>query len=176
MSTEVMRDSVLAEGVPELTQLGKRLEILRIERGVSKQHLARHAGTSRQQLWRVMTGKSELTSSLRDRLASALAVAPDDLNGDIGLRTGTYVAGSTQAVMALSERLPALPATAPTVHDYLDATVHLAATLRTLPTGDGGRRLKRALLNAVEDLAVEAERPLPLDYSEIRRLVLAGEL
>ena len=74
MSTEVMRDSVLAEGVPELTRLGKRLEILRIERGVSKQRLARHAGTSRQQLWRVMTGKSELTSSLRERLASALEV------------------------------------------------------------------------------------------------------
>src|SRR3954462_11510217 len=59
------------QGVPEFTELGKRLEILRIERGVSKQRLARHAGTSRQQLWRVMTGKSELTSSLRDRLATA---------------------------------------------------------------------------------------------------------
>src|SRR3954470_9070439 len=74
MSTEVLRDFDPAEGVPELPPLGKRLEILRIERGVSKQRLARHAGTSRQQLWRVMTGKSELTSSLRDRLASALAV------------------------------------------------------------------------------------------------------
>src|SRR3954462_10726849 len=62
------------QGVPEFTELGKRLEILRIERGVSKQRLARHAGTSRQQLWRVMTGKSELTSSLRERLASALSV------------------------------------------------------------------------------------------------------
>src|SRR5512132_2375607 len=74
MSTEALLDSTLPEGAPELTALGKRLEILRIERGVSKQRLARHAGTSRQQLWRVMTGKSELTSSLRDRLAAALAV------------------------------------------------------------------------------------------------------
>jgi hypothetical protein len=48
--------------------------------------------------------------------------------------------------------------------------------LRTLPEGDAGRRLKRALLNAVEDLAVEASQPLPVDFSEIRRRVLAGEL
>src|SRR3982751_4307642 len=84
MSTEVLADVLLsdglADGAPELTQLGKRLEILRIERGVSKQHLARHAGTSRQQLWRVMTGKSELTSSLRDRLAFALSVEPAALS------------------------------------------------------------------------------------------------
>src|ERR671921_2663641 len=84
MSTEAIADVLLteglAEGAPELTQLGKRLEILRIERGVSKQHLARHAGTSRQQLWRVMTGKSELTSSLKERLAGALSVDPSMLS------------------------------------------------------------------------------------------------
>jgi hypothetical protein len=49
-------------------------------------------------------------------------------------------------------------------------------TLATLPSGDEGRRLKRALLNALEDLAVEASRALPADYSDIRRRVLAGEL
>src|SRR3569832_2109298 len=84
MSTDAIEDVLLAdglaEGAPELTQLGKRLEILRIERGVSKQHLARHAGTSRQQLWRVMTGKSELTSSLKERLAGALSVDPSQLS------------------------------------------------------------------------------------------------
>src|SRR5437868_9739603 len=79
MSTQALLDSTLPEGVPELTELGKRLEILRIERGVSKQRLARYAGTSRQQLWRVMTGKSELTNSLRDRLATALAIEPATL-------------------------------------------------------------------------------------------------
>src|SRR6476659_6958781 len=80
MSTEVEHAEDLSEGIAELTALGKRLEILRIERGVSKQRLARHAGTSRQQLWRVMTGKSELTSSLRERLAFALAVEPAALS------------------------------------------------------------------------------------------------
>jgi transcriptional regulator with XRE-family HTH domain len=170
MSTEVLHELMALEGAPELTTLGKRLEILRIERGVSKQRLARHAGTSRQQLWRVMTGKSELTSSLRDRLAVALAVEPRAL-------TSTPESPAASAPMGSQFGFPAtLPASAPTVSDYLVDAAHVAATLRTLPSGDGGRRLKRALLNAVEDLAVEAGQPLPLDYSEIRRRVLAGEL
>jgi len=171
MSTEVMDDSLVAAGVPELTQLGKRLEILRIERGVSKQRLARHAGTSRQQLWRVMTGKSELTSSLRERLALALSVEPAILSG----AASAAPMASTTIESSFGYR-PTLPTTAPSVSDYLVDAEHLATTIRTLPSGDGGRRLKRALLNAVEDLAVEAGQALPIDYSEIRRRVLAGEL
>ena len=66
------------ESFVELTPVGKQIEMLRIQRGLSKQHLARYAGTSRQQLWRVMTGKSELTSSLRHRLAEALHVDAAD--------------------------------------------------------------------------------------------------
>jgi transcriptional regulator with XRE-family HTH domain len=164
MSTEVLRDPTLTEGAPELTTLGKRLEILRIERGISKQHLARHAGTSRQQLWRVMTGKSELTSSLRERLAFALSVDTHTLyNG--GQRDDGY-GPSTVAALSVS----------PTLNDYLTNPALLAATLRTLPSGDGGRRLKRSLLNTLEDLAVEGGHMLPLDYSEIRRQVISGEL
>jgi hypothetical protein len=171
MSTEVLPESELAEGVPELTALGKRLEILRIERGVSKQRLARHAGTSRQQLWRVMTGKSELTSSLRERLAIALAVEPAALSSALSSTAGSAVATTLFAMSTTG-----IPFTPATVSDYLTDPAHVVATLRTLPSGDGGRRLKRALLNAVEDLAVEAGDSLPLDYSEIRRRVLAGEL
>lgn len=155
MATEAARATPLEDiGAAELTQLGKRIEILRIERGRSKQQLARHASTSRQQLWRVMTGKSELTTALRDRLAAALAV-------DVALLAHgeSIVSGA------------AIP-----VDDYLTEPHHLAATLRTLPAGDGGRRLKRALLNALEDLAVETSRVLPIDYAEIHRRVLAGEL
>jgi Predicted transcriptional regulators len=174
MSTEAIADVVLAdgfaEGAPELTQLGKRLEILRIERGVSKQHLARHAGTSRQQLWRVMTGKSELTSSLRDRLAFALSVEPATLSQ----LAPAPMPRHADAAMSFG---PFTPSTStPTMSDYLTDAQHLAATIQTLPAGDGGRRLKRALLNAVEDLAVEAGVALPIAYSEIRRRVLAGEL
>src|SRR5215216_1844770 len=61
---------------PELTALGKAIEMLRIERGLAKQHLARAAGISRQQLWRVMTGKSELTNTLAGRLTTALGGEP----------------------------------------------------------------------------------------------------
>ena len=155
-------------GAAELTPLGKRIEILRIERGRSKQQLARHAGTSRQQLWRVMTGKSELTTALSDRLAAALAV-------DVAL----IVHGESTTTGALAFATSATAAAGGStisVSDYLTEPHHLAVTLRTLPSGDGGRRLKRALLNALEDLAVETSRALPIDYSDIHRRVLAGEL
>ncbi len=172
MSTQVVQDEEPSEGIPELTPLGKRVEILRIERGVSKQKLARHAGTSRQQLWRVMTGKSALTTSLRERLATALAVESKTLVS--GLQVSAHLQSTTAWT---STTLADVTANAPaTVADYLTDAQYLAATLRTLPGGDGGRRLKRALLNALEDLAVETGRALPTDYSEIHRRVLAGEL
>lgn len=170
MSTESVADHALSHGVPELTSLGKRLEILRIERGISKQRLARHAGTSRQQLWRVMTGKCDLTSSLRDRLASALEIDPTHL-----VNLGTAATTQTFSLAAGTVETARF-ASPPTLMDFLTDATHLAATLRTLPTGDAGRRLKRALLNAVEDLAVEAGQPLTLAYSELRRSVLHGEI
>src|SRR5580765_5207002 len=80
MSTRRNRpEAESAAGFPELTPLGKHIEVLRIGRGLSKQHLARFAGTSRQQLWRVMTGKSDLTDALRQRLAHALQVETAEL-------------------------------------------------------------------------------------------------
>jgi len=172
MSTDEMLETVMPEGFPELTSLGKRLEILRIERGISKQRLARHAGTSRQQLWRVMTGKSELTSSLRERLAGALSVDPGSLSSN-----QTHSTSQTFALAATAlPSTPVVTADAPSITLYLTEPAHLVATLRTLPSGDAGRRLKRALLNALEDLAVEGGLTLPSDYSEIRRHVVAGEL
>jgi transcriptional regulator with XRE-family HTH domain len=153
------------EASADLTALGKHLEILRIQRGLSKQGLARTAGTSRQQLWRVMTGKSELTSSLKQRLAGALAVEP----------TALASTSSTHADSTYSVYSPA-PTPALTMVDYLVDSQHLATTLRTLPAGDGGRRLKRALLTAIEDFAAETGQALPVDFSEIQRRVLAGEL
>jgi transcriptional regulator with XRE-family HTH domain len=168
-----MLETALPEGFPELTALGKRLEILRIERGISKQRLARHAGTSRQQLWRVMTGKSELTSSLRDRLAGALSVEPAFLSPAAGIPAShTFSLAATALPIATAGPI----GEAPTIAHYLTNPAHLAATLRTLPSGDAGRRLKRALLNALEDLSVESALALPPDFSEIRRRVLSGEL
>ena len=171
----MLLDSMLPEGAPELTSLGKRLEFLRIERGISKQHLAKHAGTSRQQLWRVMTGKSELTSSLKERLAGALAVDPSILSAASAVPQSQTFALAATVTSPFSG--PVVGESAPpTIRDYLNDPSLLTATLRTLPSGDSGRRLKRALLNALEDLAVEAAHALPPDYSEIRRRVLAGEL
>jgi transcriptional regulator with XRE-family HTH domain len=168
MSTETASNPDAQSGHGALTPLGLRLEILRLERGLSKQRLAQRARTSRQQLWRVMTGKSELTGSLRDRLAEALAVDPAAFATNDSPRAGGSIA---PAHLSASVQLAAL-----TVTDYLTDAEHVMATLRTLPSGDGGRRLKRALLNALEDLAVDAGGALPVDYTEIRRRVLAGEL
>src|SRR5690349_25025928 len=72
MSTDGENSELNVAGAPELTPLGKRIELLRLERRMSKRVLAQRAGTSRQQLWRVMTGKSELTSSLCARLSEVL--------------------------------------------------------------------------------------------------------
>ncbi len=172
MSTQGPRDFPFPEGAPELTPLGKRIEILRIERGISKQRLARQAGTSRQQLWRVMTGKSDLTGSLRDRLALALGVHAATLSHASAALAHARNTGAPSRTLDA----PLLSIPGATVSEYLANAGYVAETIRTLPGGDGGRFLKRALLNALEDLALQAERALPLDYSEIRRRVLAGEL
>lgn len=171
MSTQAQPEITPRESAAELTLLGKRLEILRIERGVSKQHLARHAGTSRQQLWRVMTGKSELTNSLRERLASALSIEPSSLTSNAGVSTQSFAIGFGSTSTSAARDLPSF-----TIADYLTHAELITATLCTLPTGDSGRRLKRALLNTLEDLAVETSQALPPEYSEIHRRVLAGEL
>ncbi len=165
MATEV-REIILDDaGAAELTTLGKRVEILRIERGLSKQRLARHAGTSRQQLWRVMTGKSELTPSLRERLASALAVESAVIAS--GARRDTN--GAAHGV-GLGTALPV------TIAEYLADPHHIAATLRTLPSGDAGLRLRRALLGTLADLAAEGGHAVPTDVLDPHRGGLAGEI
>ena len=170
MSTAHSSAFPLEPSSQELTALGKRLEMFRIERGVSKQLVARRAGTSRQQLWRVMTGRSELTSSLRERLASALSVEPSALSPTS--IANAAASESTARETGTSAQVLVTPAT---VAHYLADSRFLAATLQTLPSDEGGRRLKRALLNAVEDLALESGCALPSEHSDIRRRVLAGE-
>jgi transcriptional regulator with XRE-family HTH domain len=156
---ETFDDSASAD----LTPLGMRLEIFRIQRGLSKQGLARSAKTSRQQLWRVMTGKSELTASLRQRLADALecdsnAITPLDLT--TGEHEG-YRRATGQAA---------------TFTEYLANSHHLTTTLGTLPSGESGRQLKRALLHSLETLAVNSGHALPEHFAVIHRRVEAGEL
>lgn len=153
-------------GAPELTALGKRLELLRIERGLSKQLLARLAGTSRQQLWRVMTGKSELTTALCQRLAEVLQVDARVLRDWCGGPNIRFYSDGTGPV-------PAPPAT---LESYASDVASLAATLHTLPGGEVGRRLKREFLNCVEVVAAEAGLRLSPAFFELRGRVINGEL
>jgi transcriptional regulator with XRE-family HTH domain len=148
-------------GAPELTELGKRIEMLRIDRGISKQYLARFADTSRQQLWRVMTGKSELTLALRSRIAEALNVQPSELDGRWPTTRSTTLLASAPAREFAG---------------YIADSTAIAATLSTLPAGDAGRVLKRRLLDTLEDLAIAERRPLDSAFFELRRRVLAGQL
>jgi transcriptional regulator with XRE-family HTH domain len=152
----------IASGPPGLTELGKRIEMLRIERGLSKQHLARHAGTSRQQLWRVMTGKSELTPTLRLRIADALNVAAPELAPGLARPRTSSSAAAAGAP--------------PTVVEYVANPDAVTRTLATMPAGAHGWRVKRAYLDALEDAALASGHTLDSHFFDLRRRVLAGEL
>jgi transcriptional regulator with XRE-family HTH domain len=158
-------------GAPQLSELGKRIEFLRVSRGISKQALARSSGTSRQQLWRVMTGKSELTTLLCQRLASVL---------DVDSRTLSSAAlGESLGFGELRRREGAELATtaAPASLDaYLAGPDAVRTTLRTLPSGEAGIALKRALLDALEDQARRSRRRVPEWLLAIRGAVLNSEL
>ena len=153
----------ITAGTPGLTELGKRIEMLRIERGLSKQHLARHAGTSRQQLWRVMTGKSELTPTLRLRIADALNVAAPELTmSPPRARPATTASPRASAPVYLTE--------------YVASPDAVTRTLSTMPSGEHGWRVKRAYLDALEDAALASGHTLESSFFDLRRRVLAGEL
>jgi transcriptional regulator with XRE-family HTH domain len=153
-----------------LSTLGKRIEMLRVDRGVSKQLLARAAGTSRQQLWRVMTGKSELTTTLCQRLASVL---------DVDSRTLSSVAFDRTRQSSISfptSHAAVEPSPVHTLEAYLASSTSLVRTLRSLPGGDDGAALKRALLNAVEDRARMTRTQIPAWVFRVRASVLDGSL
>ena len=174
MSTKLEPTFDASSGCPELSELGKRIEWLRIERGLSKQFLARYAGTSRQQLWRVMTGKSELTSALRQRLADVLVVEPGTLAADPMRWTAPLATRLSTATRSVATN--AMAGSPTSFEQFASDQAQLEQSLSTLPTGALGRRLKRALLNAIEDVAVEHAVPLNTAFFELRRKVLAGEI
>jgi transcriptional regulator with XRE-family HTH domain len=174
MSTEADDTELAGNGVPELTALGKRIELLRMERRISKRILAQLAGTSRQQLWRVMTGKSELTSSLCARLAEVLeidsrllrdALPPNARSDRSSLDTGS----------SAGEALRPAPRLCETLEDYVSSPDGLERTFETLPVSEDGRRLRRALLNAVEDVADARALKLPQAFFDLRRRVVNDE-
>lgn len=174
------------QGTPELTPVGKRIEMLRIERGISKQQLAKAAGVSRQQLWRVLAGKSELTSSLCDRLAfvlgtditvlrdAALDAAP---RGTLaGWFSSVAATGPTLAPF-ITDLPSAIAATPPsTFAQFVGGDDYLRSTLAALPCCEDGAVLKRALLDSIEDIAIARGVPLSPAFFELRRAVISREL
>jgi transcriptional regulator with XRE-family HTH domain len=139
-------------GFPELTALGKRIEMLRIERGLSKQLLARGAGTSRQQLWRVMTGKSELTGTLGQRLADVLQVELRALRG-LEMVAGANTSWTTGSATSASATLSIGPAT---LAEFLGDPSRLQGVLAALPRDEHGARMRTALLDALREAATAA--------------------
>ena len=183
MSTAAGPPTDTRPGIPELTALGRQLEMLRLDRGLSKQGLARHAGTSRQQLWRVMTGKSELTSSLCQRLAEVLGIDARTLRNpeafaraviDAAERTKDEPGTPTQRLA--HHRGPWNGAAAPGIADYLADPGNVVRTLATYPGGDEGRSLKRAFLDDLEDCAARAGVKLGGGFFTVRGRVVNGEL
>lgn len=182
MSTDA-EDELIATGVPELTLLGKRIELLRIERRMSKRVLAQRAGTSRQQLWRVMTGKSELTSSLCARLSEVLETDSRTLRDvDRGVSSGSQ----THQARATTDTEPQRPDDGAggdghaerfceTLEEYVSSPAGLERTFETLPTTDDGRRLKRVLLDAIEDIAMARSLKLPRALFDLRRSVVNAD-
>jgi transcriptional regulator with XRE-family HTH domain len=184
MSTNRDSRELEAVGVPELTPLGKRIELLRIERRMSKGILAQRAGTSRQQLWRVMTGKSELTSSLCARLADVLEVDSRSLRGaerevsPADWANGVRRVGRPAFASQISCGNAALDddgSASTTLETYVAGTHGLERTFATMPSTEDGRRLKRALLNAVEDIAESRSMKLPATFFDLRRRVVNDE-
>lgn len=168
MSTDREDEELTAAGMPELTALGTRIELLRLERRMSKRVLAQRAGTSRQQLWRVMTGKSELTSSLCARLSEVLEIDSRILR-DATFATTSAIGGRTASPADHTERL------CETLDEYLSSGAGLQRTFETLPPTDDGRRLKRVLLDAIEDIAIDRSIKLPQAIFDLRRTVVNDE-
>ena len=184
MSTDANDIEIDYAGVPELTPLGKRIELARMERRMSKRVLAQRAGTSRQQLWRVMTGKSELTSSLCARLADVLELdsrwlrdaprVPTGPSSDFGSNGSRHVENGRLAEHDALQ-LAVAPAFCETLDEYVASPAGLERTLDTLPASEDGRRLKRALLNAIEDAAEARALKLPSSFFDLRRRIVNGE-
>lgn len=154
-------------GAPRLSSLGKRIEMLRVDRGLSKQALAKSSGTSRQQLWRVMTGKADLTGPLGQRLATVL---------DVDSRTlSTSSLGEADAEVPLAGLTPWSRAPG-SLSDYLESPSNVTRSLRSFPAGDDGIALRTAVLNAIEERARARGIRIPDWLLQLRGSVLNGEL
>ena len=67
------------------------------------------------------------------------------------------------------------PPPVPDLATYVAREEHLVRTLNTLPGGPSGERLKRALLNCIEEVARAEGLRLPSVFFERRGRVVNGE-
>jgi len=88
-----------------------------------------------------------------------------DASSSNGSGTGTYPHSSVRVPDALCASLA----------EYVASRDGLERTLATLPVNDEGRRLKRALLNAIEEVASSSAMSLPAEFFELRREVVNGQ-
>jgi hypothetical protein len=62
-----------------------------------------------------------------------------------------------------------------TFEEFISAPDGLARTLGTLPNTEDGRRLKRMLLDAIEDIAIARALKLPQAIFDLRRSVVNAD-
>lgn len=62
-----------------------------------------------------------------------------------------------------------------TLEEYVSSPSGLERTFETLPSSDDGRRLKRVLLDAIEDIAMSRSLKLPQAIFDLRRDVVNAE-
>jgi transcriptional regulator with XRE-family HTH domain len=154
-----------------------------MDRRMSKRVLAQRAGTSRQQLWRVMTGKSELTSSLCIRLSEVLEtdsrllrdVRQPSADSNSGSAVSAEKLPSVVVATGAIDRDALLDGFCETLEEYVSSTSGLQRTFSTLPNTNDGRRLKRVLLDAIEDIAIARSLKLPQAIFDLRRAVVNAD-
>jgi hypothetical protein len=131
-----------------------------------------------------MTGKSELTASLCQRLAEVLGIDARVLRDpEAFARALTDVAerashaGATLPASSMRQRLPWMGRSVPPdIAEYLADARNVVRTLATYPGGEEGRSLKRGFLDDLEDCAAKAGVKLDAAFFTVRGRVVNGEL
>jgi hypothetical protein len=132
-----------------------------------------------------MTGKSELTSSLCARLSEVLETDSRILR-DIDRPSHDGALSPSRLRTAESRQRNGNDANGhpagdegerfcETLEEYVSSPSGLERTFDTLPKTDDGRRLKRVLLDAIEDIAMARSLKLPQSLFDVRRSIVNAD-
>lgn len=133
---------------------------------ITQLELANQAGISRQTLSDAMNADRASNRTIR-QLAKVLEV-PED-----ALRDPQY---RDQWEPPAEVREDATSPAGVELEEFLSNFDRIVRTLRNMPGGELGMKLKIGFLNAVEDVARETGNKLPLEYYQLRKRVSDGEL